>query len=73
VWRRRHTAAIDIAPTRFWRFSRGNTTVLEILLKDQKAEIISERRAKTIVAVGKRVALAGFVGAATDTTQSARP
>jgi hypothetical protein len=61
VWRRRHTAAIDIAPTRFWRFSHRSTTVLESLLKDQKAEIIAERRAKTIVAVGKRLGLAGFV------------
>jgi hypothetical protein len=32
-----------------------------VLLKDQKAEIIAERRAKTIVAVGKRLGLAGFV------------
>jgi hypothetical protein len=60
VWRRRHTGAIDIPPTRFWRFSRRNTTVLEVLLKDQEAEIISQRRAKTIVAVGKRLGLAGL-------------
>ena len=61
MWRRRHTGAIDIPPTRFWRFSHGNAIVLEAVLKDQKAEIIAERRAKTIVAVGKRLGLAGFV------------
>src|ERR1700729_3980685 len=36
VWRRRHTGAIDIPPTRFWRFSHGNAIVLEVLLKDRK-------------------------------------
>jgi hypothetical protein len=44
--------------------SQINTIVLEVLLKDPKAEIISKRRAKTIVAVGKRLGLAGFVVAA---------
>jgi hypothetical protein len=69
---RRHTHAIGAAPTRFWRFSHRNAIVLELLLKDRKAEIISERRAKTIVAVGKRLGLAGFVGAAAKTPRNQR-
>jgi hypothetical protein len=42
-------------------FSQKNAIVLEVLLKDQEAEIIAERRAKTIVAVGKWLGLAPFV------------
>jgi hypothetical protein len=57
-------AQIDIPPTRFWRFSHGNAIVLEVLLKDQEAEIIPKRRAETIVAIGKRLGFAGFVVAA---------
>ena len=64
MWRPRHTGAIDSIPTRFWRFSPGNAIVLELLRKDQEAQIIAQRRAKAIVAVGKRLGLAGFVVAA---------
>ena len=39
------TGAVYIPPTRFWRFSHQNTTVLDILLKDQKPEIIAENPA----------------------------
>jgi hypothetical protein len=64
--------AIDIPPTRFWRFSRGNAIVLEVLLKDQEAEIIPERGAKTIVAAGKRLGLAGFVVNGREALESGR-
>ena len=52
--RNRHPADALLA------FFLGNATVLELLLKDQEAEIIAERGAKTIVAIGKRLRLAGF-------------
>ena len=57
-------AQIDIPPTRFGRFSPKNAIVLEVLLKEQEAQIVAERRAKPIVAVGKRLGLAGFAMAA---------
>jgi hypothetical protein len=61
-----------LPPTRFWRFSRGNAIVLEVLLKDQKAEIMAERRAETIVAVGKRLGRAGFAVAAAKISRNQR-
>jgi hypothetical protein len=53
-------AQIDIPPTRFSRFSPKNAIVLEVLLKEQEGQIVAELRAKPIVAVGKRLGLAGF-------------
>ena len=57
-------AQIDIPPTRFGRFSPKNAIVLEVLLKEQEGQIVAELRAKPIVAVGKRLGLAGFAVAA---------
>jgi hypothetical protein len=39
--RRRRHRAIDIPPTRFWRFSPKNAIVLEVLLKEQEAQIVA--------------------------------
>ena len=44
----------------------------QILLEDQEAEIIPERRAITIVAIGKRLALAGFVMNGREALESGR-
>jgi hypothetical protein len=66
-------AQIDIPPTRFSRFSPKNAIVLEVLLKEQEGQIVAELRAKPIVAVGKRLGLAGFAWPRRNTIQSARP
>jgi hypothetical protein len=54
------------------RFSPGNAIVLEVLLKHREAEIVAERRAQTIVAVGKRLGLAGFVMNGREALESGR-
>ena len=64
-------AQIDIPPTRF-AFFPGNAIVLEVLLKHREAEIVAERRAQTIVAVVKRLGLAGFVMNGREALESGR-